>query len=92
MDYLGAVLMRMSANPSPENRQDFKVASGQFLHARSTADLYAPKTVSALLGQADFAVILNAGAPNQYLAGTQALAAIRAEIVQCARSQLGSEI
>jgi hypothetical protein len=82
--------MRMCANASPENRRDFKTASEQFLHARSTVDLYAPKTVSSLLGQADFVVILNAGDPNQYVAGTQALAAIRGHIVECARSQLGS--
>jgi hypothetical protein len=90
LDLLGRVLMRVSANPSPENRQDFRTASEQSLHARSSAGLYAPKTVSALLDRADLVVILNAGNPNQCLAGTQALAAIRAQIVECARNQIDS--
>lgn len=92
MDTLANVLLRVSANPTPENTQDFKTASEQFLHARSIADLYAPKSVSTLLGQADLVSILNAGADNWHAASAQALTAIRAEIVQCARNQLGSTI
>jgi hypothetical protein len=82
----------MSANPTTEVNQDFKVASERFQKARSLADLYAPKNVSDLLGKADLVFILNAGTPDQYRAGTMALATIRGEIIQNARSQLGSGV
>lgn len=90
LDYLADVLIRLSAHPTPENSQDLKTASEQFQRARSLATLYAPKSVSALLGQADLVFIQKVGAPDQYLAGTVALVAIRERIVQSAREQLGS--
>jgi hypothetical protein len=90
LDSLGNVLMRVSANPTPENDQDFKTASERFLNARSMAELYAPKRLSILLGQADLVAILNAGTGN-WLDTVKALGAIRKEIVQSARNQLGSE-
>jgi hypothetical protein len=90
MDNLANVLLRFSANPTAENSQDFKTASEQFLQARSVIDLYAPKSVSTLLGQADLVSVLNARAGNWHVASVQALVAIRAEIVQSARTQLGA--
>jgi hypothetical protein len=89
MDFLGNVLLRVSAKPTAENNQDFKSASEQFLRARSMIDLYAPKKVSVLLGQADVVHILNAGTGDSN-ASVRALAAIRAQIVECARDQLGN--
>ena len=89
LDCLGNVLLRVSAKPTPENSQDFKAASEQFLRARSMIDLYAPKKVSVLLGRADFVHILNAGS-GDWNASARALFAVRAEIVQCARDQLSN--
>ena len=54
------------------------------------AELYAPKSLSILLGQADYVAILDAGTGN-WLESVKALGAIRKEIVQSARNQLGSE-
>jgi hypothetical protein len=89
LDRLANVLMRVSANPTPENNQDFKAAGEQFTRARSIADLYAPASVSASLSEVDLVSITNADTGN-WMRYVEALGAVRAHIVQSAREDLGS--
>jgi hypothetical protein len=90
LDRLANVLMRVSVNPSAENKQDFKTAGEQFTRARSVAALYVPASVDTFLSEVDFVSMTNAPT-GDWTSTVQSLAAVRVHIVQCARKDLGSE-
>lgn len=89
LDRLANVLMIVSAKPTPENKQDFKIAGEHFTRARSIAELFAPASVATRLSEVDLVSMQNAQTGN-WTSTVQSLAAVRAPIVQCARRDLGS--
>jgi hypothetical protein len=89
-DGLVNTLLRVSANATPENQQDFKTASDRYSRARSVADLYAPASIGSLLKEADQIIVQTVGSPNWHLKAAMALAVVRQNIVQSAREHLGN--